>query len=376
MLPINKKISLINWTDRNTTPKYIVIHYVGAVSTAKNNADYFYKEYRAASAHYFVDENSIWQVVEDNDSAWGVGGGRQSNKGGSMYGIIKNSNSISIEMCVKKDAKGNWYYEQETLNNTRDLVLYLMAKYNIPSGNVYRHFDVTGKYCPANYLTDSTWATLKSFLTTKPVNVEPYGGYVEVLYGGSDGLDIHSKPTFTGSVVKVAKKGEVFQVVGKIKVNGVYMYKLSDGNYITSATKYVKYTTANPKPTPTPKPSTPTYKYVIGDVVTINGVYTNSNSETKLKPSKTKGTITNIYKNTKNPYLLDNGDIGFVNDACIVGKANSATKPVAKDLNAVAKKVYNGDYGNGQARTNKLKAEGYTDAEIKQIQQLVNKMCK
>lgn len=55
------------------------------------------------------------------------------------------------------------------------------------------------------------------------------------------------------------------------------------------------------------------------------------------------------------------------------GKKNTTVK---KDLNAVAKKVYNGAYGNGAARTKKLKAEGYTDAEIKQIQSLVNAMFK
>ena len=55
---------------------------------------------------------------------------------------------------------------------------------------------------------------------------------------------------------------------------------------------------------------------------------------------------------------------------------NKKTTTVKKDLNAVAKKVYNGAYGNGTARTKKLKAEGYTDAEIKQIQSLVNAMFK
>lgn len=50
--------------------------------------------------------------------------------------------------------------------------------------------------------------------------------------------------------------------------------------------------------------------------------------------------------------------------------------PSAKDLNAVAKKVYRGEYGNGTARTKQLKADGYTDAEIKEIQRLVNAMYK
>ena len=83
-------------------------------------------------------------------------------------------------------------------------------------------------------------------LKKKEVPVEAYSGYVQITYSGSDGIDIHSKPVFSGSVVKVAKKGEVFQIVGRIKVSGTYMYKLTDGNYITSATKYVKYTKTKP----------------------------------------------------------------------------------------------------------------------------------
>ena len=42
MLKIQKKLSLVNRTiASNRNKKYIVIHYVGAVSTAKNNVDYF-----------------------------------------------------------------------------------------------------------------------------------------------------------------------------------------------------------------------------------------------------------------------------------------------------------------------------------------------
>lgn len=88
-------------------------------------------------------------------------------------------------------------------------------------------------------------------LKKKEPVVETYKGYVEIIYGGSDGLDLHSKPVFNGNVAKVAKQGEVFEVVGRVKVSGTYMYKLTNGYYVTSATKYVKYTTTNPKPATT-----------------------------------------------------------------------------------------------------------------------------
>ena len=68
------------------------------------------------------------------------------------------------------------------------------------------------------------------------------------------------------------------------------------------------------QPTPTP---TPGYKYKIGDVVEINGVYVSSTSTNKLTPAIRKGTITRIVE-ARNPYLLDNGNIGWVNNDCIV----------------------------------------------------------
>lgn len=168
MVEINKKLTPYNFTAMsNKKNQYIVIHYVGAVSTAKNNVDYYAREKLKASAHYFVDEKSIWQSVEDKDGAWHCGGGLQGVNGHTFYGKCTNSNSIGIEMCVKKDEKGIWYFEQETVENTIWLVKELMQKYNIPIGRVIRHYDVTGKICPAPYVDENEWAKFKSQITVQ-----------------------------------------------------------------------------------------------------------------------------------------------------------------------------------------------------------------
>lgn len=162
MVTIQKKLTPYNFSlMSNKKNQYIVIHYVGAVSTAKNNVDYYAREELQKSAHYFVDEISIWQSVEDKDRAWHCGGGLQGINGHTFYGICTNSNSIGIEMCVKKDANGNWYFEEETVKNTVDLVKMLMQKYNIPIDRVIRHYDVTGKNCPAPYVDETNWKNFK-----------------------------------------------------------------------------------------------------------------------------------------------------------------------------------------------------------------------
>lgn len=163
---IKRKITTVNRTTMtNKVNLYIVIHYVGAVSTAANNASYFYSVNRGASAGYFVDPDEIWQVVEDYDAGWHCGGGLQSNKGGTFYNKCKNSNSIGIELCMKyKNRKA--YFEEGTIKNAISLVKMLMKKYNIPVNRVIRHYDVVGKYCPGPYVDDeNAWNDFKSRLT-------------------------------------------------------------------------------------------------------------------------------------------------------------------------------------------------------------------
>ena len=58
-------------------------------------------------------------------------------------------------------------------------------------------------------------------------------------------------------------------------------------------------------------------KYKIGDTVKINAVYVSSTSNKKVNPAITTGKITRIVAGARNPYLLENGNIGWVNDNCI-----------------------------------------------------------
>lgn len=144
---------------------YLVIHYVGASGSAFNNARYFMNtNYIKASAHYFVGHQSengaIYQSVSDGDTAWHCG-----TTGAYVHPYCRNSNSIGIEMCTHKDNSGSWYFDEVTIENTIALVKELMAKYNIASDNVIRHYDVTGKICPAPFVEDeSAWQAFKQRL--------------------------------------------------------------------------------------------------------------------------------------------------------------------------------------------------------------------
>lgn len=108
-------------------------------------------------------------------------------------------------------------------------------------------------------------------------------------------------------------------------------YMLSKLDYIIAEANKINYP-------PKPSTSTTSTKRKVGDVVTINGVYTSSTSTKKLTPAVKKGTITRIIKGARNPYLLNNGNIGWVNDACIVG-SSSSSKPKTTSTIKVGDKV-------------------------------------
>lgn len=159
-MTINKLLTIVNYEKAdNRDIDYIVIHYVGATGGAEANCRYFEKFYRGVSAHYFVGhKGEIWQCVLDGDIAWHCGANKYKHP------HARNSNSIGIEMCCRQDGNGNWYFEDETVKATIDLVKYLKAKHNIPTENIIRHYDVSGKICPAPFVKNNTKHTWEDFL--------------------------------------------------------------------------------------------------------------------------------------------------------------------------------------------------------------------
>ena len=187
--------------------RYLVYHYTGNDGDkAANNAAYFQRNIVKASAHYFVDDTTVYLSVPDLKIAWSVGGSKYANAdktgGGTMYGVITNTNSISIEMC---DTIRNGVYQasEATLANAAALGRALMEKYDIPIENVYRHFDVTGKHCPSYLVNAQKWAEFKKRLEVKIMDNTPSGAHkagVEwavangILTGNSEGDLMLSQP--------------------------------------------------------------------------------------------------------------------------------------------------------------------------------------
>lgn len=129
----------------------IVVHFTATLASARNNATYFARnEGQGASAHYFVDDITpeIYQSVAEGDTAWHAGDWQM------------NCRAIGIEVVSAGED-----FSATEIQKLAWLVRKLMAKYGIGASGVIRHYDVTGKLCPAPYVAASKWAALKAAIT-------------------------------------------------------------------------------------------------------------------------------------------------------------------------------------------------------------------
>ena len=149
---------------------FIVIHYLGV--DGQNPDLYCVNGECGYGGHYNIFWNGDTYMAADPKTAvvWQCGGGRQGYDPGSasFFGICTNFNSIGIECSVHYD--GTWYFTEETQEALVYLVSTLMDKYGISMDHVIRHWDVTGKHCPAPYVentgykTNWTWDQFKQIL--------------------------------------------------------------------------------------------------------------------------------------------------------------------------------------------------------------------
>ncbi len=153
-----------NYSPGRSQPiSYIVVHYTGnSGDTAQNNLDYAARAVTKTSAHYYVDEHQVCQSVRDTDTAWHCGSDHP------VHPECRNSNSIGVEMC---NSLGT--VPEATRDRTAAFVRELMRKYGVPPANVLRHFDVTGKRCPAPWVNDpGEWEKFKTMLEVEDLTEE------------------------------------------------------------------------------------------------------------------------------------------------------------------------------------------------------------
>ena len=169
---------------RSQGVEYLVFHYVGASGGARDNALYYSRTPGiGASAHYFVghanEGAAVYASVAEGDTAWHCG----RADGRYRHPRCRNANSIGVELCCHTDGAGRWYFDRETVERGIALGRDIMARYGIPADRVLRHYDVTGKICPAPFVNDpAAWAEFKRRLEEKDMTEAEARALFDALY--------------------------------------------------------------------------------------------------------------------------------------------------------------------------------------------------
>ena len=125
----------------------IVIHYVGNPgSTAQQNRDYYANPSSDVSSHFVIGlKGEIIQCIPLHEK--------------SSASNHRNKDTISIEVC-HPDESGK--FTDASYQSLVKLTAWLCDICDLDSGDIIRHYDITGKQCPLYFVThEDAW---KQFL--------------------------------------------------------------------------------------------------------------------------------------------------------------------------------------------------------------------
>lgn len=161
----NKFIQVNQYTRPGTKLKVVkklAIHYTANPGAgADNHYRYFnssaIQQKRYASAHIFADRNKALCIIPVDEVAYHANDGTKRN----VLELRPNANlsSIGVEMCLERDG----HIHVETIARTVKVIAELCRRYNLdPINDIVRHFDITGKNCPAPWVSNE-----KAFISFK-----------------------------------------------------------------------------------------------------------------------------------------------------------------------------------------------------------------
>lgn len=150
--------------------KAIIMHYTATPgATDENEQDFFDGAdgggSRYAGAHFFIDRDSARLIIPLDEVAYHAN--EKPSKVPSLratapYYKEGNANllSIGIELCVEKDGT----IHADTVTRAVNVATELCRHFKLnPLNDIYRHYDITGKNCPAPWVSNpSLFADFKN----------------------------------------------------------------------------------------------------------------------------------------------------------------------------------------------------------------------
>ncbi len=210
---------------KNYGIKGLIMHYTANNGgTARNHKTYFNNLNGIyASAHLFVDDNEAICIIPLNEVAYHANDTVKYNADGTiykpLYSKIGNANygAIGLEMCLDKNGK----ITEKTFQNAVKAVKELVAKYPaITRNTIWRHYDVTGKNCPAPWVSKPS--ELERFKDAVFANT-PNKVVQQIITQGSSNkisglgyrLHVQSKSPYECGTLGYVKEGETAGTTGK-----------------------------------------------------------------------------------------------------------------------------------------------------------------
>ncbi len=278
----------------------IVVHYTGTEASAHNNLLYFSRSSAGASAHYFIDKDgTLRQSVSEGDTAWHAGH------------WATNLCSVGIEVV-----SGGADFTEAQVRTLSALVADIRSRCGVTTDNVIRHYDVTGKLCPVPYVNGSKWAALHARIC---------GGAAS---GGASGSGGSSAPS-----------GDVSDLARRV-INGEFGN--GEARKAALGSRYAEVQAE--------------VNRILGGGGSDSGGSTGGGSSSVDIDDLARRVIAGEFGNgdARKAALGSNYSAvqARVNEMLGCGSSGSGTGGV--DIDALARTVINGDYGNGEERRRRL----------------------
>lgn len=245
-------------TKRGST-KGIILHYTANPgASADNHRRYFGNGGggRYAGAHIFIDSKESLCIVPLNEVCYHANdnqryvGGKPYRGASNKLGSNANLSTIGIEMCIEKDGT----IAAATFNQAVEVTADLCKTYKLDTDDLYRHYDITGKNCPAPWVSKpSEWTRFKEAVKAKlngSSTTVAVAGNTETFYKKGAALGVYRviKPCSTYSGVDFTqadklqslKVGTAFTVVDIVKFGTKYRFKTKMGEYVSAKRSHLK----------------------------------------------------------------------------------------------------------------------------------------
>lgn len=334
-------------------------HIMAGILTGKQCAvNIFQKANRYASANYCIgNDGDIVCNVYEEDRAY------------TSSSRVNDNQAITVEVS-NCEIGGQWKISDAAWNSLVKLAVDVCTRYNFrlvydgtPNGSLTRHNMFANTTCPGAYLqskfqelANTVNAILDGNSTQPSTPVSNTNSYL--IKVTTDALNIRSGA------------GTNNPIVGCIRDKGTYTIIETQGNWgkLKSGAGWICLDYTNKiNNVSTSTAETKTNGHYVGETVTINGVYTSSTSTNKLTPAVKTGVITKIVAGAANPYLLNNGNIGWVNDSCIVAENSTQVQTPSANFSKgqkVTLKTSASKYCTGQTIPSSIKGKSYTIMQV------------